>query len=79
MFSFPVGFNGNCALTHDNTTHKSAVEYPRDVDACIEEEQEHGAQVGPFSNHPVPDTNFSAFMTRPKPNAVHRRVILDLS
>ena len=35
--------------------------------------------LGPFKNIPIKDMHISPMMTREKPNAPHRRVIIDLS
>ena len=35
--------------------------------------------MGPYSVHPINESDFSPFMTREKANASHRRVIIDLS
>ena len=40
---------------------------------------EHKAILGPFHTPPIPDLHVSPFMTREKPGAPHRRVIIDLS
>ena len=78
-FGFPLGFNRNASLSHDDTNHKSAIEYPEHVEAYLAEEISHGAIVGPFTDHPIANSHFSPFMTRPKANSDNRRVILDLS
>ena len=75
-FGFPLGFNRNCPLKHDNDNHKSAIDYPRDVINYLEEEKIFKAIIGPFDKHPIPGAHFSPFMTRHKPNSENRRVIL---
>ena len=40
---------------------------------------EHKAILGPFHTPPISDLHVSPFMTREKPGAPHRRVIIDLS
>ena len=79
QFGFPLGFNRQCPLKSDNKNHKSAVEYPKDIDAYLTEEREFGAIIGPFMEHPIENAHFSPFMTRFKPNSSNRRVIIDLS
>ena len=37
-FGFPLHFNRNCPLRHEQGNHKSATEFPTDIDAYIEEE-----------------------------------------
>ena len=79
QFGFPLGFNRQCPLKNDNTNHKSAMEYPQDIDAYLTEERDFGAIIGPFAEHPIENAHFSPFMTRFKPNSSNRRVIIDLS
>ena len=38
-FGFPVGFNRDCPLSCDGVNHKSATEFPSDVNAYIQEEK----------------------------------------
>ena len=45
----------------------------------MQEELAFGAIKGPFSQNPIRKPHSSPFMTREKPQAVHRRVIVDLS
>ena len=59
--------------------HKSAVADVEDVEAYIQEEQNFGAIHGPFDHPPFDNLHISPFMTREKPGAPHRRVIIDLS
>ena len=40
---------------------------------------QYGAILGPYENFPSDHWHSLPFMTREKPNAVHRRVIIDLS
>ena len=79
QFGFPLGFNRQCTLKSDSNNHKSAVEYPKDIDTYLTEERQFGAIVGPFLEHPIKNAHFSPFMTRFKPNSSNRRVIIDLS
>ena len=78
-FGFPLDFNRNCLLRHEPGNHKSATEFPRDVDAYIAEELKYDALLGPFDTHPIASGHCSPFMTRAKPNSDRRRVIIDLS
>ena len=78
-FGFPLDFNSKCDLKCDRGNHKSAVEFPGDVDAYIAEELEFGALLGPFCEPPIPSNHSSPFMTQVKPNSDRRRVIIDLS
>ena len=79
QFGFPLDFNRSCVLNHEQGNHKSAADFPADVDAYIEEELHYGALLGPFPKHPIPEGHCSPFMTRAKPNSDRRRVIVDLS
>ena len=78
-FGFPLGFNRLCPLKHDKVNHKSAVDFPQDVEKYIQEERSYGAIIGPFQEAPIQSLHYSPFMTRHKPNSDTRRVILDLS
>ena len=78
-FRFPLDFNRNCALRSDNQNHASAVEYPENVMAYLEEEKQYKAIFGPFKRCPIAHAHSSSFMTHEKPNAPNRHVIIDLS
>ena len=78
-YGFPLGFNRNCPLQCDIGNHKSANEFPLDVQAYLDEELEHGAIAGPFKDVPIKNCHISPFMTHPKANSDTRRVIIDLS
>ena len=45
----------------------------------MNEEMTHGAIIGPYDKNPIPDCHISPFVTREKPNAPNRRLIIDLS
>ena len=78
-FGFPLDFNRNCPLNHETGNHKSAAEFPTDIDACIEEELKYDALLGPFESHPIASGHCSPFMSTVKPNSERRCVIIDLS
>ena len=78
-FGFPLDFNRLSPLQWEGKNHKSAIEYPRDIDAYIAEEMSFNAIVGPFKDHPCPNGHISPFMSRDKPDSKNRRVIIDLS
>ena len=63
----------------DTEIHKSALEFPGDVDAYIVEELELSALLGPFSEPPIPSSHCSPFMTQAKPNSDRGWVIIDMS
>ena len=78
-FGFLLDFNRNSVLRHDDKNHSSAIDFPADIQAYLSEEIQHGAIMGPFDVNPIPNCPVSPFMTREKPNAPNRRVIIDLS
>ena len=78
-YGFPLDFNRDVPLKCDKINHKSALLYPKDIEAYLNEERQYGAILGPYENFPIDQCHSSAFMTREKPNAVHRSVIIDLS
>ena len=78
-YGFPLDFNRKSPLKWEDRNHKSALDYPSDVNAYLLEEVLHGAIMGPYSTHPIAQGHFSPFMKREKSNASHRRVIIDLS
>ena len=77
-FGFTLSFNRKCKLLSDNKNHSSAIEYPDDIQTYLDEEKHYGTILGPFDSSPIPNMHFSPFMTREKPNAPNRRVIIDL-
>ena len=78
-FGFPLDFDRKTSLKCDNKNHSSAIDYPEDVEAYLQEEAQFGAIMGPFLVDPIPHCHKSPFMTREKPHSDHRRVIVDLS
>ena len=74
-----LDFSRNSELRHDDKNHSSAVDFPADVQAYLDEEIKQGAIMGPYDVNPIPNSHVSPFMTREKPNAPNRRVIIDLS
>ena len=79
MFGFPLDFNRASPLRWEGENHKSAIEYHADIEAYLAEEKSFNAIVGPFKDHPCPNGHISPFMSREKPEANTRRVIIDLS
>ena len=61
-YSFPMDFNRDSKLEKNTKNHRSAIMFPQDVEAYIQEEIGFGAIVGPFSDPPFQD-----FLTREKP------------
>ena len=78
-FGFPLDFQWDNPLKSHFDNHTSAKIYPQDVEAYLSEEIDYGAILGPFKEAPLQNLHVSPFMTREKPNAPHRRVIIDLS
>ena len=78
-FGFPLDFNRSCPFIHESGNHKSATEFPNDIDAYIAEEVKYDALLGPFESHPIASGHCSPFMSRSKPNSDRRRIIIDLS
>ena len=78
-YGFPLDFNRDANLRCEGKNHNSALQFPRDVDAYLQEETKFKAIIGPFDNSPIDKLHYSPFMTREKSNAAHRRVIIDLS
>ena len=78
-FGFPLDYNRDGALKSQDENHSSAKAFPEDIKAYLNEEISHRAIVGPFYSSPINDLHISPMMTREKPNAPHRRVIIDLS
>ena len=66
-------------LKSQEDNHSSANLFPKDIEAYLDEKIKHGAILGPFAAPPLNDLHISPWMTREKPNASHRRVIIDLS
>ena len=80
-YGFPMDFRGShLDLRDGGSCHPSARQYPEHVEAYINDELEHGAICGPFTDKPFGDeTHVSPFITRHKPDSDKRRVIIDLS
>ena len=78
-FGFPLDFNRNYPLNHETGNHKSAIEFPNDIDAYIEEELKYDTLLGPFESHPIASGHCSPFMSSAKLNSDRRRIIIDLS
>ena len=76
---FPLDHDRKCILEAHSDNHKSAQDYPNDVQAYLDEEHKYDAILGPFSEPPIHNLHTSPFITRDKSNASHRRVIVDLS
>ena len=78
-YSFPLDFNRDSKLHCEGKNHNSALQFPTNVDAYLQEETKFKTIIGPFGNSPIDKLHYSPFTTREKTNATHRRVIIDLS
>ena len=78
-FGFPLGFDRKSVLQCDHNNHSSAIDCPQDIEAYLSEEIKFVAILGPFASDPIPQCHKSPFMTREKPNSIHRHVVVDLS
>ena len=78
-YGWPINFDRESALRSTLVNHASATQYPADITFYIDTEMAHGALAGPFEGPPVDPTHISPLMTKPKKDAKHRRVIMDLS
>ena len=75
---FPLDFDRSVSLHTTLENHKSAQQFPDQVQEYLDTEISHGAILGPFKDPPV-KIHVSPLMTRPKHNSCKRRTILDLS
>ena len=57
--------------------HTSGIQFTDDM--YLSEEKSFGVILDPFKESPINDLHISPFLTREKPGAPHRRVIVDLS
>ena len=78
-YGFPLDFNRGCSLVSDHINHKSALQYPNDIDNYLSEEISHKAIIGPYTVNPIQGCHVSPFMSREKSGSTNRRVIIDLS
>ena len=78
-YGFPLDFDYNSCLESVHRNHTSGVQFADDIQAYIAEEKSFGAILGPFKESPISNLHISPFLTRDKPGAPHRRVIVDLS
>ena len=78
-FGFPLNFNRNSPPRWEGQNHKTALNFPRDIEVYLEEGLKHKVIVGPFKGHPCSGCHISPFLTREKPNSENRTVMVDLS
>ena len=77
-YGFPLDFDRNINLQSVQENHKSALDFPQEIDKYIEMEIKHGALLGPFQELPI-HSHISPLMTRAKQISDKRRTIIDLS
>ena len=77
-FGFPLGILGRSNLHSDPYNHHSAQNYPHHVDYYLQMEISHKAIWGPYASPPLEGFHTSLFLSRPKPNSDHQRMIVDL-
>ena len=78
-YGFPLDFDDNSPLESVDKNHSSGIQFADDIQAYLSEEKSFGAILGPFKEPPISNLHISPFLTRDKPGAPHRRVIVDLS
>ena len=78
-YGFPLDHKENFPLQHELKIHSTANQPQSDVVAYVEDRKQLGAIFGPFKTCPLKNMHFSPFLTREKPGAPHRRMIVDLS
>ena len=78
-YGFPLDFDYSSPLQSVDKNHTSGIQFTDDIQAYLSEEKSFGAILGPFKESPINDLHISPFITREKPGAPHRRVIVDLS
>ena len=77
-YGFPLDFDHKSPLQSVTKNHTSGIQFTDDIQVYLAEEKSFGAILGPFKESPINDY-ISPFLTRDKPGAPHRRVIVDLS
>ena len=81
-YGFPLDFpkKALASLISSEVNHSSALQFPSDIENYLKSEIQHHAIIGPYKNLPFcKDTQVSPFISRPKPDSIYRRVIVDLS
>ena len=78
-FGWPVNCDLSATLIPTFRNHPSALQYPGDIEFYVNTERGFGALGGPYVSSPFTYFQTSPLMTKPKKDATHRRVIMDLS
>lgn len=80
MYGFPLGYMGPISDTKGISNHKSATDYPEQLDRFISKELSKGGVLGPLSNPPFAEwCHVSPLMSRDKRGSQDRRVIIDMT
>ena len=74
-----MNFDYNSPLENVDRNHTSGIQFADDIQAYLSDEKSFGAILGPFKEPPISNLHISPFLTRDKPGASHRCVIVDLS
>ena len=77
-YRFPHNFHRKCLLNSVEENYTSANENTSHIAKFLEEELEHEAILGPFSDKPI-DMHISPLLVRDKQNSSAKRSIMDLS
>ena len=77
-YGWPINLDRITPVQSTFVNHASGTNYEADLDFYINTELGHRALAGPFRGAPVVPMHVSPLMTRPKKDAIHRRVIMDL-
>lgn len=79
-YGFPLGYMGLLSDTKGISNHKSATDYPLQLDRFIRKELSMGGMLGPLSKPPFAEwCHVSPLMSREKRGSEERRVIIDMT
>lgn len=79
-FGFPLGYAGPVSESNKTGNHKSATDFPQDIDRFIDKEITLGGIIGPMACQPFKEwCHISPLMTREKKDSETRRVIIDMT
>ena len=78
-YGFPLDFNQEAGSKSTLQNHKSATQFPEQVEKYITDELGHNALLGPFEEPPIDGLHISPLLSRPKDCVQNRRIIMDLS
>lgn len=79
-YGFPLGYMGPVSDTKGVDNHKSAIDFPEQLDNFVEKELSIGGIIGPLKNPPFAEwCHVSPLMSREKKGSKDRRVIIDMT